>query len=108
MDEAAKAADSVLKVLPDLPEAHFCRAMAHLSLGRYESAEASIRAVQSSAEANRYPRTHFMLANVLAQKGDVANAAAEFRRFLELEPSSRAADAARQQLAEWQAAGLLK
>jgi hypothetical protein len=31
----------------------------------------------------------------------------EFRQFLEMEPSSRAAEAVRKQLAEWQSSGKL-
>ena len=42
------------------------------------------------------------------QKGDLAGAAAQFRLFLELEPSSRAAEVAKKMLAEWQAAGKVK
>ena len=105
MAEAAKYTDQVIKLLPELPEAHFYRAIAEMSLGDFNAAEESIRIVQASPEAPKYPRTHFMLGNILAQKGDIPGAAAQFRSYLQLEPSSSMADAARQQLSQWEAAG---
>ena len=108
MAEAANRAGQALKLIPGLTEANYYNAMARLSLGQAEAAETSIKAVLASPEEKRYPRAHFMMGNILAQKGDLAAAAAEFRRFLELEPSSRAAEAARKTLAEWQAAGKVK
>lgn len=107
MADAAAMAQRVLKLLPELPEAHYYNAVASLSLGNFEGAEASIRMVQASSQANKYPRTHFMLGNILIQKGDIAGAAAELRRYIELEPSSKAAEAAQRQLAQWKAAGRL-
>jgi len=107
-EEAVKLADQALKLAPDLPEAHYHRALANLSLGRYDDAEASLLLVQRSAEANHFPRTHVALGGILAQKGDIPGAAEEFRRYLELEPSSKVADGIRARLAEWQAAGKLK
>jgi tetratricopeptide (TPR) repeat protein len=107
-DEAVKLADQALKLAPDLPEAHYYRGLANLSLGRHDDAEASLLVVQRSAEANRFPRTHVALGGILAEKGEVPRAAEEFRRYLELEPSSKVADSIRARLAEWQAAGKLK
>lgn len=106
-DEAVKLADQALKLAPDLPEAHYYRGLANLSLGRHDDAEASLLVVQRSAEANRFPRTHVALGGIFAQKGDIPKAAAEFRRYLELESSSKVADSIRARLAEWQAAGKL-
>jgi cytochrome c-type biogenesis protein CcmH/NrfG len=108
MAEAVKLTGRVLELLPELPEANYYHAIAHISLGDFNTAETSIRMVQKSAEANKYPRTHFMLGSILAQKGDIPQAAAELRRFLEVESSSRPAEAARQQLAQWEAEGKLK
>ena len=108
MAEALKWAGEALKLLPDLAEAHYYNAVASLSLGNAGAAESSIRAVLASPDARRFPRSHFIMGNILAQKGDTAGAAAEFRLFLEAEPSSRAAEAVKKQLAEWHAAGAIK
>ncbi len=108
MAEAAKLAGRAVELEPGLAEAHYYRAVAWSNLGDAAKAEESIRAVHSSPDAKRYPRTHFLLGNILVGKGDVSGAAAEFRRYVELEPRSRAADAVREQLAKWEAEGTLK
>ncbi len=106
--EAAKIAASAIQLLPELPEAHYYNAIANMSLGNLQAAEASIRTVHGSAQVGQYPRIHFMLGNILAQKGSVAEAAKEFEEYLQAEPNSQAAGAVRGQLDEWKAAGLLK
>lgn len=106
--EAAEYARRVLAAEPELPEAHFYNAVAHFTLGNFDQAEASIRVVEESPEAGRYPRTHFLLGNILIRRGAIAQAAVEFRRYVELEPFSRAAAEARKQLADWQAEGVLR
>lgn len=108
LGEAVKYTDHVIQLLPELAEAHFYRAVASMSQGDFATAEESIRIVQAGPEAGKFPRTHFMLGNILAQKGDIPNAAAEFRRYLQVEPSSNAAEAVRKQLSEWESAGLVK
>jgi hypothetical protein len=49
-----------------------------------------------------------MLGNVYAQRGQIPQAAAEFKQFLAGESNTPAAEAVRKQLAEWEAAGLLR
>ena len=108
MQEASEWTGRALRLAPNLPEANYYNAVAHSTLGNLEAAEASIRQVHTSQEAAKYPRTRFLLGNILAQRGDLPAAAQEFRRFLELEPAGAAADAVRKQLADWEAAGALK
>ena len=108
MAQASELAGRALKLAPGSGEANYYLAVAEMSLGNMTTAEAAIQAVHASNEATRYPRTHFMLGNILAQKGDVKTAASEFRKFLDAEPASRAAEAVKAQLAEWEAGGLLK
>ncbi|HXG33788.1 MAG TPA: tetratricopeptide repeat protein [Bryobacteraceae bacterium] len=103
--EAARRANQALQLAPGLAEAHYYHALAQYALGNEALAEASARAALSTPEAARYPRLHFLLGNMLAARGDLAGAAAELRRFVELEPGSRAAEAARQQLREWGSEG---
>ncbi len=107
MRGAAQFADRAVALAPDHAEANYYRAVAHSELGNLAAAEESIRRVQSGVEADRYPRTHFLLGNIHLQRGDVTAAAEAFRRYLELEPNSRAAAAVRRQLADWKAAGVL-
>ncbi|MCW5977499.1 MAG: tetratricopeptide repeat protein [Bryobacteraceae bacterium] len=108
MEDAVKAADLVLELAPGLAEAHYYRAIALTGLGRDNEAEVSLKAVEASGEAERYPRTHFMLGNILVGRGDIPGAAAQFRQFLAEESGSRAAEVVRQELEKWQAEGLLK
>lgn len=107
-EETVRAAERALELIPDLAEAHFYRAAALVSLGRLDDAEASLKAVQASGEAERYPRSHFLLGNVLASRGNISGAAEEFRLYLKLEPGARAAAAVREQLDRWEAEGLIK
>jgi cytochrome c-type biogenesis protein CcmH/NrfG len=90
MAQASDLAGRALKLAPGSGEANYYLAVAEMSLGNMTTAEAAIRAVHASNEATRYPRTHFMLGNILAQNGDVKTAASEFRKFLDAEPASRA------------------
>lgn len=108
VDEALKTTEQVLKLSPELPEAHYHRALALTALNRPEEAEASLKIVDASGEAQRFPRTHFMLGNLLMSRGDIGGAAAQFREYLKEEPKSRAAEAVRMQLQKWEADGSLK
>jgi tetratricopeptide (TPR) repeat protein len=96
--EAANMAGSVIKLLPELAEAHYYNAIAQFSLGNLSAAETSIHVIEKTPQAKQYPRIHFMLGNILTQRGEIQQAAVEFRQFLEMEPSSRAAEAVRKQL----------
>lgn len=106
--ESAEWAGQALKLLPALGEANYYMAVAQMSLGNMEAAEAPARAALASPDAARFPKAHFILGNIFAQKNDIKASAAEFRKYVALEPNSPAAAAAGKQLAEWEAAGLLK
>ena len=108
MEDSLQSAGRVLKLVPDLPEAHFYRGLALTSLGRADEAESSLKVVEASGEAKRFPRTHFMLGNLLLSRGDIPGAASQFRKFLVEEPDSRAAEAVRAQLEKWRAEGSLQ
>ncbi len=107
MAEAESFAGRAIELHPDHSEAHYYRAVACAQLGELAKAEESIRAIRANGDGERYPRTHFLLGNILFGKGDIPAAAAEFERYLELEPDSRAADAVREQLAKWKQQGTL-
>ncbi len=105
---AAKFADRAVELSPNLAEANYYRAVAHSDLGNLDAAAESIRTVQGGPHAARYPRTHFLLGNILLQQGDVPAAAGEFQQYVTLEPNSRAATAVRQQLEQRKAQGATK
>jgi tetratricopeptide (TPR) repeat protein len=106
--DAVQLTSRVLKMAPGLPEALYYNAMANMYTGDQDAAEKSAKALIDGGAAPKYPRTYFIMGNILAQKGDVAQAAEQFRHYLEAEPASSAAAAVRKQLAEWQASGLVK
>ena len=108
MVEAARYADRLVEMLEDSAEAHYYRALAKMSIGKFEAAEESARFVIASPNAAQHPKAHLILGNLLGAGGDIPAAAAEFRLFLEAAPSDRAAEPIRQQIAAWKTDGRLK
>ena len=108
MVEAARYADRLVELLEDSAEAHYYRALAKMSIGKFEAAEESARFVIASPDAAQHPKAHLILGNLLGAGGDIPAAAAEFRLFLEAAPSDRAAEPIRQQIAAWKTDGRLK
>jgi tetratricopeptide (TPR) repeat protein len=105
--EAARLTDSVLQFDHRLFQAHYYRALANSTLGRYEKARQSIREIVDSGNDRLYPGVHAILAVILTKESDFPSAANEYRRFLELDPGSPAAGSAREYLATWRAAALI-
>ena len=108
MVEAAKYADRLVEMLEDSAEAHYYRALAKMSIGKFEAAEESARFVIASPDAAQHPKAHLILGNLLGAGGDIPAAAAEFQLFLEAAPSDPASEPIRQQLAAWKTDGRLK
>lgn len=106
-EEVDRLSREVIALNPDMIYAHYLCAAANYPMGRLDLAEESARKVLDSKEAQRYPHTHFILAGVLAQRGNVASATAEFYRFLEVEPEGPLAEEAKQILADWERLGLI-
>jgi tetratricopeptide (TPR) repeat protein len=106
--EAAAASAKAIQLMPDHAEAHFYHGMATSNLGDLAKAEESLRVVLGSPEADRFPRAHFLLGSVLAQEGQLQDAASHYQRYLELEPDSRAAAAVRAELEQWEDSGLIR
>lgn len=107
LEEAVRLADRALRLNPYLAEAHFNRAVALYNLGKAESAKQILRAILGSGDTRLYPQVHEVLGEMLAAEGDFRNAAVEYRRFLELQASSRMAERVRMELADWKAKGLI-
>jgi Flp pilus assembly protein TadD len=107
MVEALTISERALAVIPDLAEALFYHASAHIALGNLREAEDSLLAAMASPDIEFFPRVYFLLGDVLARKGKLVEAAQHFRHYIDLEPDSKAAAAAADQLAQWRKAGYL-
>ena len=88
-EEAAQFSGQALELDSQLVRAHYFHALANSSLGRLDVAEESVLQVQKSSLAKNYPLSHYIPGWIMAQKGDVLTAAAEYRRFLEIAPTLR-------------------
>lgn len=102
--EAARLADSVLKLDSRLMTAHYYRALANNMLRRYHNSKQSIQEIVDSGNDHQYPGVHAMLAVISLAEGDCQAAANEYALFLALDPESPSAGAARDYLAKWRAA----
>ena len=89
--EAARLMESVLRIDPRFFEAHYYHALSNSVLGRHDKARPSIQQILDSDNDRRYPGVHVILAVMSTNEKDFASAAKEYRRFLELDPTSRAA-----------------
>jgi len=104
-EEAARFSGQALERDSQLVRAHYFHALANSSLGRLDVAEESALHVQKSSTARNYPLTHYILGWIMSQKGDFQAAAAEYRRFLEISPSSLIGQRLQDQLSRWTADG---
>jgi len=106
-EEAARLSGQALELDSQLIRAHYFFALANSSLGRLDIAEASALQVQRSSSAKRYPLTHYILGWILSEKGDFQAAAEEYRRLVEIRPSSVIGQRLQEQLSGWTADGLI-
>ena len=105
--EVEKLCSRVIGLNPHVTYAHYLCGAANYSLRRMDLAEESIRKVKASNEANQYPVAHFILGGILTEKGDIASAAAEFQRFLEIQPEGALARQSKNILMEWEKQGVV-
>ena len=107
-EDAAQLADDALEISPDHIKAHYFRAVANSSLGRVDVAEESALRVQQSNDVQYYPLVHYVLGWIMSQKGDFDSAASEYRRLLEIQPTTALSERLREQLADWERQGLIQ
>lgn len=82
------------------PGVFYYNSLANFYLQRLPAAETSgLRAIDESS-GEQQAQMHFLLAKIYEQKGDRSGEAAQLRKFVELEPHSPQADAARKILSE--------
>lgn len=101
--EAARFADSAVRLDHKLMDAHYYRALANTVLERHDVARQSIETILDSHNDRQYPAVHAMLAVILVTQSNFEAAANEYRKFLDLDPGSPAAAAARDFLSKWHA-----
>jgi tetratricopeptide (TPR) repeat protein len=83
----------------EFPRAYLLHALACSHLDKPADAERSARKAVELDSANSLPAATFLLAELLFSRNDIANAAALYRRYLELNPSGPNAPTAHARLA---------
>lgn len=106
--EAAQRTGTVIQLNPYVTEAYYYQAVAQYYLGQFVLAEQSLREFQNRSDGADQPPVHYLMGILLAEKGDVQSAAAEFRKFLEQAPDAAGAEQIRQQLRLWTEQGLIR
>jgi tetratricopeptide (TPR) repeat protein len=89
----------------DYPEAFYYNAVANYYLKNMDQAEKSAREADRLDTHHTIPQNHDLLGVILAQRGDYAGAADQFRAYLKLAPDSDNAPKVRQRLNQVEAAG---
>ncbi len=82
----------------EYPGAYFYNAVANYNLHKLEQAEKSARMARRLDSQYQIPKIDFLLANILLQRNDYADATEQLRSFLKYVPTGREADVARQLL----------
>ena len=106
-ENAVQMSHQALEINPRLPRAHYFTALAESSLGNLDEAEESALWVQNSGDAEGYPVTHYILGWIQSQKGNFEDAAAEYRQFMEIEPTAAIGQELQEQIDQWESMGLI-
>ncbi len=84
----------------EFPSAFWYNAMANYNLKNSADAEKSANSLVKLDKAHRYPEAERMLAEFAGSRGDLNDAAAHLRAYLQQAPSGKGAEQAKQQLAK--------
>ena len=106
-EEATEMSHRALEINPRLARGHYFKALAESSQGNLNEAEESALWVQNSGVAGDYPVTHYILGWIQSKKGNLESAAAEYRQFLEIQPSAPIARELQEQIDQWESLGLI-
>jgi TolA-binding protein len=98
--EVVEITEKLTALNPLLPRAWFINAVAHYNLQQMAEAEKSVREGLKLDDEHRTPRMEYLLAAILVEKHELAEAAEHLRAYLQLAPKAEDADAARRQLAQ--------
>lgn len=107
IEEAARLTGQAIELNPYAITSQYFHAISQYYLGNLEKAEESIQKVHESGEASQYPASHRLLGSIYSERGKYADAAAEFRLFLETGPMENDAEEVRKILDEWTKLGLI-
>lgn len=83
-------------------------AVSLFELRELDEAATSLSDLQSDEGAEqRFPQSHHLLGMIHANRGEIKEAATEYRRYLELAPDAPAGEGIKKQLDEWQQQGVI-
>jgi tetratricopeptide (TPR) repeat protein len=83
----------------EFPSSFWYNAMANFNLKNNADAEKSANSLVKLDKTHRYPEAERMLADFAGSRGDLADAAAHLRAYLQEAPTAKGAEPAKQQLA---------
>lgn len=85
--EALRSANRALRLNADSMEAHYVKAAAYARLDQYAASRATLREAAAREPHNFVP--HVLLGDLAVRRGDLAQAARDYRRAAELNPRDR-------------------
>ena len=101
-------AEVVLSVTPADAQMRWFRAVSQFELRDLDNAASSLSELHSDDAAEKqFPQSHHLLGMIYANRGEIKEAASEYRRYLELAPDASPGDGIRQQLSEWEQQGII-
>lgn len=102
-EDAAGVAEQAFKLNPiEFPQVYSYYALACLNLGRMDAAEKSARRAVDLDSGHDYPRAEYVLAAVLAGKGDLAGAIEHARQYVSAVRRREDTSDAKRQIADWE------
>jgi tetratricopeptide (TPR) repeat protein len=107
-DEARQLCDQMLVMNPYLANTHYYRGLASLQLGEVDEARKAVKAIEEGLEAETFTQLHHLRGLIFEETGDIKAAAAEYWRYLEVEPEGEQAGSLRRRLGEWMADGKIE
>ena len=106
-EEVVERSNQALEINPRLARAHYFKALAESSLGNQNEAEEAALWVQNSTSSEDYPATHYILGWAQSRKGNFEAAAAEYRKFIEIQPAAAVVKELREQIEQWEVLGVI-
>lgn len=98
-EDAASFSKQVIQLNPvEFPSSYYYNALANYNLKKTNEAEKSAREVLALDTGHKYPQAESLLAQILAEKGNYAEAATHLRAYLTLVPNAKNADLLKQQV----------
>lgn len=104
---AAVIAAALLRLNPGDDQARYLHALATFGLQRYDEAAASALSLVEKGSGEQFPRTLQILGEIHADRGEIEEAARDFRAYLELAPDAPSAARIRERLRDWETAGAI-